>query len=216
MSSRNRGPPIPVKGGPHGGLPQPHILEPQFARGHRGPSHPPLREEMREAHYSLSAPRQLPPHPAMIEERLVAQHDDIQALLIDNQRFAATHVALKQELEVTQHELQRADKYAQTVHAEKGLQMRELYEKSVKMENELHAVNAMKAELMQVHMDIKELTASRQDLTSQIQMMTQDLGRITSDLQQVPAVKAETEGLRHELERVRYGFIFILSHSDCV
>lgn len=203
MSSRNRGPPIPVKGGPHGGLTQPHILEPQFARGHRGASHPPLREEMREAHYSLSGPRQLPPHPAMIEERLVAQHDDIQALLIDNQRFAATHVALKQELEVTQHELQRADKYAQTVHAEKGLQMRELYEKSVKMENELHAVNAMKAELMQVHMDIKELTASRQDLTAQIQMMTQDLGRITSDLQQVPAVKAETEGLRHELERVR-------------
>lgn len=203
MSARNRGPPGPAKGVPHGGLPQPPIHEPPFPRGIRGPPHPALHEEIREAHYSLSGPRQLPPHPVIIEERLAAQHDDIQALLVDNQRLAATHVALKQEAELTQYELQRADKYAQTVHAEKDLQMRELYEKSVKMENDLNAVNAMRSELMKVHMDIKELTAARQDITAQVQMMTQDLGRVTSDLQQVPAVKAEIEGLRHEMERVR-------------
>ncbi|KAI3466014.1 hypothetical protein Pfo_022677 [Paulownia fortunei] len=202
MSARNRGPPLPAKGGPHGGLPQPPIHEPPFARGLRGVSHPALHEEMREAHYSLSGPRQLP-HPVIIEERLAAQHDDIQALLVDNQRLAATHVALRQELEVAQYELQRADKYAHTLHAEKDLQMRELYEKSVKMDNELHAVNAMRSELMQVHMDIKELTAGKQDFTAQVQMMTQDLGRVTSDLQQVPAVKAEIEGSRQELERAR-------------
>lgn len=203
MSARNRGPPIPAKGVPHGGLPHASMLEPPFPRGIRGPPHPTLHEEVREAHYSLSGPRQLPPHPVMIEERLAVQHDDIQALLIDNQRLAATHVALKQELEVTQYELQRADKYAQTLHAEKDLQMRELYEKSVKMETDLNAVNAMRSELMQVHMDVKELTVGKQDVTTQVQMMTQDLGRVTSDLQQVPAVKAEIESLRHELERVR-------------
>ncbi|KAH6764174.1 structural maintenance of chromosomes domain protein [Perilla frutescens var. hirtella] len=203
MSARNRGPPGPAKGVPHGGLPQPPVHEPHFPRVIRGPPHPALHEEVREAHYSLSGPRQLHPHPVIIEERLAVQHDDIQALLVDNQRLAATHVALKQELEVTQYELQRADKYAQTQHAEKDLQMRELYEKSVKMENDLNAVNAMRSELMQVHMDIKDLTAARQDLTAQVQMMTQDLGRVTSDLQQVPTVKAEIEGLRHELERVR-------------
>ncbi|KAL1563793.1 protein FLX-like 1 [Salvia divinorum] len=203
MSARNRGPPIPSRGVLHGELPHTPILEPRFPRGIRGPTHPASHKEVREAHYSLSGPRQLPPLPAIVEERLAVQHGDIQALLIDNQRLAATHVALKQELEVTQYELQRADTYTQSLHAEKGLQTRELHEKSVKMENELNAVNAMRSELMQVHMDVKELTAGRQDLTAQLQMMTQDLGRVTSDLQQVPAVKAEMEGLRHEMERVR-------------
>lgn len=189
MSARNRGPPVPAKGVPHGGGP---IL----AR------HPALHEEVREAHYSLSGPRQLP-HPVIFEERLAVQHDDIQVLLVDNQRLAATHVALKQDLEITQYELRRADKYAQTLHADKDLQTRELFDKSVKLENDLNAANAIKSELMQVHMDIKNLTAGRQDLTAQVQMMTQDLGRVTSDLQQVPAVKAEIQGLRHEMERVR-------------
>ncbi|KAL6543309.1 hypothetical protein OROHE_010829 [Orobanche hederae] len=203
MSARNRGPPVPPNGAPHGGLLQPPVQEPPFARGLRGVSHPTLHDEMREAHYNLSGARQLPPHPAIIEERLAAQHDDIQTLLVDNQGLAATHVALRQELELAQHELQRADRFARAIHAEKDLETRELFEKSIKLENEVHAVNAMKSELMQVHMDIKELTAAKQDLSAQVQMMTQDLGRVTSDLQKVPAVKAEIEGLKHELERAR-------------
>ncbi|KAL2496558.1 Protein FLX-like 1 [Forsythia ovata] len=203
MSGRNRGLPVPMKGVPHGGLPPPPVHESHLVRGLGGGPHPALLEEMRESHYSLGGPRPHPPPPAIIKERLAAQHDEIQGMLVDNQMLAATHVALRQELEVAQYEFQRADKFARSFHAETDLEMRELYEKSVKMENELHAVNAMRADLMQVHMDIKELTAARQDLTSQVQMMTQDLARVTSDLQQVPAIKADIEGLRHELDRAR-------------
>ncbi|XP_073297898.1 protein FLX-like 1 [Primulina huaijiensis] len=204
MSARNRGPPLPAKGGAHVGPPQPPLQESPFARGLGGGPHPSLLKEMRESHYSLGGvPRQPPTHPAIIKERLAAQHDEIQALLVDNQRFAATHVALRQELEVAQYELQRDDNFARSLHAENELQMREFYEKSVKMEHELHAVNAMRAELMQVHMDIKELTAVRQDLAAQVQMMTQDLSRVTSDLQKIPAIKAEIEGLRREMEQTR-------------
>ncbi|XP_073153670.1 protein FLX-like 1 isoform X2 [Henckelia pumila] len=204
MSARNRGPPLPAKGGAHVGLPQPPLQESPFSRGLGGLPYPSLLEEMRESHYSLGGgPRQPPTHPVIIKERLAAQHDEIQALLVDNQRFAATHVALRQELEVAQYELQRDDNFARSLHAENELQMRELYEKSVKMEHELHAVNAMRAELMQVHMDIKELTAVRQDLNTQVQMMAQDFSRVTSDLQKIPAVKTEIEGLRHEMEQTR-------------
>ncbi|KAL3636943.1 hypothetical protein CASFOL_019242 [Castilleja foliolosa] len=204
MSARNRGPPIPAEGGGlHGGLPQPSVHEPPFARGLRGISQHTLHDEMREAHYNLSGPRPIPPHPVSLEERFAEQHDAIQTMLIDNQRLAATHVALRQELEVTHYELQRADKFAHTLHAEKDIETRDLYEKSIKLENELHGVNAMKSELMQVHMDIQELTAARQELNARVQMMTQDLCRVTSDLQQLPKVKADIEGLKHELERVR-------------
>ncbi|CAK9151754.1 unnamed protein product [Ilex paraguariensis] len=201
MSGRNRGPPIPMKGGSHAGLP-PSIHEPPFARGLGPMPHPALLEEMRESQFGIGS-RQLPPHPAIIEERLAAQHQDIQGLLIDNQRLAATHVALKQELEAVQHELQRTDHFARTLHTEKDMQMRELYEKSVTMEMDLRAVDAMRAELMKVHADIKELTTARQELTVQVQGMTQDLARATADLQQAPAIKAEIEGLKQELQRAR-------------
>ncbi|GFY96675.1 hypothetical protein Acr_11g0009810 [Actinidia rufa] len=185
MSGRNRGPPLPMKGVPHGGLPPIH--EPHFGRGLGPMPHHALLEEMRETQFGMG-PRELPTHPAIIKEQLAAQHQEIQGLLGDNQRLAATHVALKQELEAAQHELRQTAHYAGSLHAEKDMQMRELYEKAVKMEMDLGGVKAMRDELQQVHADIKELTASKQEVTSQVQAMTQDLARITADVQQAPAL----------------------------
>ncbi|CAL5390950.1 unnamed protein product [Camellia sinensis] len=200
MSGRNRGPPLPMKGVPHGGLPPVH--EPPFGRDHGPIPHPALLEEMRESQFRMG-PRQVPPHPAIIEEHLASQHQEIQGLLVDNQRLAATHVALKQELEAARHELQRMAHYASSLHAEKDMQMRELYEKSVKMEMDLGGAEAMRAELQQVHADVKELTATKQELTAQVQAMTQDLARVTADLQQAPALKEEIDFLKQELQRAR-------------
>ncbi|XP_076896428.1 protein FLX-like 1 [Bidens hawaiensis] len=203
MSGRNRGPPLPMKPGPHGAMPLIH--EPPYGRNlgpMPHPPHPALLEEMREAEFAR-AHRPHPPHPAIFEEQLTAQHQDIQGLLGDNQRLAATHVALKQELEAAQHELQQTDHFARNFLMEKDIQIRELYEKSAKMEHDLHGVEGMRAEIMKVHADIKELTATRQKLTVQVQAMTQDFARANADLQQVPALKSEIGGLRQELQRVR-------------
>lgn len=208
MSARNRGPPLPVKGAaPHGGaglLPPPiPIHEPPFGgRGGLGPlPHPPLLEDMRDPRLG---PRSLPPpHPAIIEERLAGQHQEIQSLLVDNQRLAATHVALKQELEAAQHEIQRMAHFAESLRADKDVQMRELYDKSVRMEVDLRGVDAMRAELVQVHSDIKELNVVKQELTGQVHMMTQDFTRMTADLQQVPALRADIDAMKQELQRAR-------------
>lgn len=188
-----------MKNMPHGRLPPPgHGHEPPFGRM----PHPALLEEMREPPFGMG-PRSLPPHPAILEDRLNAQLQEIQGLLADNQRVAATHVALKQELEATHYELQRMTQYANSLNAEKDMQMREMFDKSAKMEMDLHQVDAMKAELMRVQSDIKELTAIRQDLTAQVQGMTQDLTRASADLQQVPALKAEIEHMRQEVDRAK-------------
>ncbi|XP_043690250.1 protein FLX-like 1 [Telopea speciosissima] len=200
MSGRNRVPPHPISGAPHYGLPPMH--EPTFVRGLGPMPHPALLEEMREAQFGRG-PRPLPPHPAIIEERLAAQHQEIQGLLIDNQRLAATHVALKQELAAAQHELQRMAHLGGSMQQEKDIQLREAFEKSMKMEADLCAAEAMRAELLQVRADIQKLTAARQELTSQVQALTQDLDRANSELQQTPVLKAEIEHMKQELQRAR-------------
>ncbi|XP_021726925.1 protein FLX-like 1 [Chenopodium quinoa] len=203
MSGRNPGPPLPMKNLPHGRIPfPPH--EPPYGRNLGPMPHPALLEEMRERESQFGmGPRSLPPHPAILEERLGVQLQEIQGLLVDNQRVAATHVALKQELEAAHYELQRMSHYGDSFHAEKDMQMREMLDKAAKLEMELQAADAMKAEHMRVQSDIKELTVVRQDLMAQVQRMNQDLTRFSTDLQQVPALKAEIEHMRQEVDRAK-------------
>ncbi|XP_047330654.1 protein FLX-like 1 [Impatiens glandulifera] len=201
MAGRNRGPPLPSKGVPHSSLPSIHE-QPPFARGLGPIPHPALLDEMRDPQFNMGS-RQRPPHPSIFEEQLSAQHEDIQGLLVHNQRLAATHVALKQELEVAQQELQRTAHYASSLHAEKDVQMRELHEKSMKMEMDLRGVETMKAEILQVQSDVKDLTAMKQELTNQVQAMTQDLTRMTTDLQEAPTVKTDIGNLKKELHQAR-------------
>lgn len=208
MSGRNQGPPLPMKNMPHGRMSLPPH-EPPYGRNLGPMPHPALLEEMREreSHFGMG-PRSLPPHPAILEERLGVQLQEIQGLLLDNQRVAATHVALKQELEAVHYELQRLSHYADSFHAEKDMQMRELFDKSTKLEMDLKAADGMKAELLRVQSDIKELTVVRQDLMAKVQAMNQDLARASGDLQQVPALKAEIEHMRQEVDRAKYGGVF--------
>ncbi|KAF5728237.1 structural maintenance of chromosomes domain-containing protein isoform X1 [Tripterygium wilfordii] len=198
MSRRNRGPPLPMKGGRHTGLPA--VDEIPYDRI---PPHPALLEELRETQFGMGGNRVFPPHSAMIEEHLALQNQDIHNLLEDNQRLATTHVALKQELEITHHTLQQMSHFADSLRAETDAQMRELYDKSVRLEMDVGGVESMRSELSHVNADIKELTEGRQELTGRVQMMTQDLTRITADLQQVPALKSEIENMKLELQRAR-------------
>lgn len=99
MAGRNRHPPPPFARG--GGV---HLDEP--------PPRPHLRHPP-------------PPH-VMLEERMTVQFDDVQALLADNQRLAATHVALKQEVQMAQYELRRASIVFDASRSDADLRLREV------------------------------------------------------------------------------------------
>jgi len=116
------------------------------------PPHHSLVEEIHDGPFGRG-PGPLPPYPALIEEKLAAQHQEIQGLLVDNQRFAATHVVLRHELASAQQELQHMNHVATNIQADKEHQLRELYDKSMKLEADLHANDPMKAELIQLHAD---------------------------------------------------------------
>uniref|UniRef100_A0A5K1DLQ4 Uncharacterized protein n=5 Tax=Nymphaea colorata TaxID=210225 RepID=A0A5K1DLQ4_9MAGN len=140
---------------------------------------------------------------ALAEERLAAQHREIQALLLDNQRLAATHVALKQELSAAQQELRRASHLAAASRVEGEARSQELFEKTIGMEAELRALDNLRAEMQQVRADVQKLRSSRQELDAQADRLTQDLARARADVQQVSALRAEVETMHQELQRGR-------------
>jgi len=138
-----------------------------------------------------------------LEERVEARHREIQALLSDNQRLAGIHVALKQDLAATQEELRRLSATAAEVKAERDAEVREIYEKSLKVDAEVRAVAAMSSELDRVRADVQELVAERKELAAQLHAVESELAKARAEAQFVPAIKADIEAMRHEIQRGR-------------
>ncbi|PKA55332.1 hypothetical protein AXF42_Ash003970 [Apostasia shenzhenica] len=145
------------------------------------------------------------PHPAIIslEEQLAAQHREIQILLSDNQHLAATHVALKQELDAAQHELRLAASAAAKTRVERESELREVYDRSVRAETEARAMEAMRTELVGVRADVQKLKASRVELLERSHGLKAELARARTELRDLPALRAEIEAMHREIQRGR-------------
>ena len=138
-----------------------------------------------------------------LEERVEVCHREIQALLSDNQRLAGIHVALKQDLAATQEELRRLSAAAAEIKAERDAEVREIYEKSLKVDAEVRAVAAISAELDRVRTDVQELAAERNELAAQLHAVESELAKARAEALFVPAIKADIETMRHEIQRGR-------------
>lgn len=138
-----------------------------------------------------------------LEDCIAAQRREIQSLLVDNQRLAATHVVLKQDLSLAQRELRRLSAASGDVKAERDAQVREVYERSLKMEAEVRAINVMATELAQVRTDVQKLGAERKELEAELQLADAGVVRARADSKQAVSIKAEMELLHQEIQRGR-------------
>ncbi|KAG6761207.1 hypothetical protein POTOM_034408 [Populus tomentosa] len=154
---------------------------------------------------STTDPRHLHtrPHRHLLEDRISTQHREIQSLLLDNQRHAATHVALKQEVSLSQQDLRYLSTLAADVKAERDNQIREVYQRSLKLDSELRSIDAMSAELVQVRTDVQKLTLQRQDMTAQLKEMNSEIVKAETETQQVGVIKEEIETVQQEIQRGR-------------
>lgn len=143
------------------------------------------------------------PPPEIMEQKLATQHGEMQRLANENQRLAATHVSLRQELAAAQQELQRLQSQIGAVKNEKEHRMRDLLDKIARMEVDLQAAEPVKVELQKARADAQNLIASRQELISKVQQLTQDLQRTHQDVQQIPALMSELDGIRQEYQHCR-------------
>lgn len=144
-----------------------------------------------------------------LEDRVAIQHREIQSLLLENQRLGATHVALKQELSRAQQELRHLSSTAADVKAERDAEVRQVYEKSLKLDAEARVIDAMKAEMNQVRGDIEHLGAVKQDLIKRLDEINGELAKERADSKEVTVIKAEIDNERQEIQRGRYLIYFV-------
>lgn len=179
---------------------------PHLRRAIPGPglvNHDPYGPGMRRPQGPFPPVDMLPP-PEVMEQKLASQHTEIQRIVTENQRLAATHGTLRQELAAAQHELQMLHSQIGSIKVEREQQMRSLLEKIAKMEAELQSADHDKTELMKAREEAKRLIAVRQELISNVQQLNKDLQKAHVDVQQIPAVMSEFDSVRQEYNRCRY------------
>lgn len=150
----------------------------------------------------------LPP-PEIMDQKLAAQHAEMQKLASENQKLAATHGTLRHELAAAQHELQMLRSHMGAVESDREHQARSLKDRIVRMEADLKSAEPLKVELQKARAEAQELFVARQELASKVQDMTQDLQKAHVDMQQFPSLMSELENLRHEYQHCRYLCRFI-------
>ncbi|KAJ6684485.1 PROTEIN FLX-LIKE 2, partial [Salix viminalis] len=151
-------------------------------------------------------PFEMLPPPEVMEQKIAAQHGEMQRLATENQRLAATHGSLRQELASAQHELQILHAHIGAVKAEREQQIRGLMDNIAKMETELKGAEPVRLELQQARAEAENLLVMRQELMSKIHQLSQDLHKVQTDVQQIPALMSELEGLRQEYQRCRVSY----------
>ncbi|TKY64980.1 FLX 2 [Spatholobus suberectus] len=156
--------------------------------------------------HPLAAPFDLLPPPQVMEQKLASQHAEMQRLAAENQRLAATHGALRQELAAAQHELQMLHAHMAALKGEREQQVRGALEKIAKMEAEAQGAEGVKLELQQARGEAQNLVVSRDELVSKAQHLNQELQRVHADVVQIPALISELDCLRQEYQHCRATF----------
>lgn len=146
------------------------------------------------------------PLPELLEKKMAVEAAEAARLLRENQRLAAAHVALREDLIVTQKEMQRIDAHIGSIQAESDIQIRGLLEKIGKMESDIRASEMVKKELQQAHIEAQSLFTVRQELTAEIQLVTEELQKIQADGKRLPELNVELDGLRQEHQKLRAAF----------
>ncbi|GAB2222865.1 hypothetical protein Drorol1_Dr00016995 [Drosera rotundifolia] len=190
--------------GSRGRMPPPYMRVPHQAHGmiHAEPfGGPPMHPPP-----GAFSPLDMLPPPEVLEQKAHAQHIEMEKLATENQRLAATHGTLRQQLAAIQQDLNMLEARTESVKAEREQQKRGLVNKISKLEAELREAESITLELQQAHKEAQSLVKEREQLFSKLQQMGQDLQKARADLQQVPALMAELDGLRQEYQHCRATF----------
>lgn len=180
-----------------------HRLPPNAAIYHHPP--PP---------HAATIPRGAHPPPpasliAALEDRIAAQHRDIRQLLADNQQLAASHVGLKKDLVASRQDLRLLADSAVRSKSEADTDVRDLYDRSLRAEEEVRRVEAMRAELAAVRSDVENLAKDRDELVEKAEKLRAEVAKAGGETGKIEEVIWEINYLRTEIERGRYDYCLL-------
>ncbi|KAI3829971.1 hypothetical protein L1987_04103 [Smallanthus sonchifolius] len=144
-----------------------------------------------------------PPHSVIGDSRTTVHHRDTQFLLIENQRLAAIHVALSQELSAARQDLRHLSAAAVKVKAERDAQVREVYDRAVKMEAEVKLIDESSAELALTLRDLQKLRSEKKELDEKLSKLRGDTAKVSEEWNRFPVMKSEIERMQKEIQRGR-------------
>ncbi|KAJ1688518.1 hypothetical protein LUZ63_019908 [Rhynchospora breviuscula] len=150
-------------------------------------------------------------HPQLqldLHDRLAAIDRHIQSLLLDNQRLAAVHVALRQELLQSHHHLRLSAASASRSRDAKEADLRDALERSRHAEAAARQVEAVRSEIARVRDDVRRLSHSRDEMVQGLVAMRGDLGRMRAENTQLEIVAKETDTMQRELLKGRAAIEF--------
>lgn len=148
-------------------------------------------------------------HPAILEEEIEIQRDEMRKLLEDNRRLAEDRVALQRELHAAREEIHRMNLAISDIRKEHDVHSRDLIDKGLKLEAELRAAESFKKDATQMRAEVQKLEKIRQELVGQVQSFSKDLTKLQAENQQIPHMRADIEGIQQELMRTRYVAIYL-------
>ncbi|CAO2840036.1 unnamed protein product [Amaranthus hypochondriacus] len=128
---------------------------------------------------------------------------DRQALLLDQKEMAADYGILKHEIAAAHQELRKLDATVHQVKEEKESRVKQLFEKSLDLEREIRAIDALKSEHAQVVSDIQNLTESKIQLAAQFKALDAELCRVKEDASQLPLIQSDVENFKQEIKKGR-------------
>lgn len=145
----------------------------------------------------------LRPHPAQISEISALQHRQIQALLVDNQRLAAIHVALKQELSLAHQQLRHLSTTLSTINLERDAQFREVFDRAVKLETEVRVIEEISVELGRVSEDVSKMEEDRKEMVGKFEDIRAEVRNVRGEVGKGEEVREAVEVLRREVLKAR-------------
>ncbi|KAH7434299.1 hypothetical protein KP509_06G010100 [Ceratopteris richardii] len=170
-----------------------------------------------------------------LDQKLAAQHAEIQRLLHENQTFAVTHVALRQELAAAEEEIARLQQARSVSDTEKEQRLNitqvalrqelaDSKEEVSRLQDSLDAARAEKdqslrvaterathlqlelKELESLKSDLKKLQFERGELIARLEDLSAEVGKIPLKDQEIAYLKREIDELQHKYQQARMEF----------
>ncbi|XP_051149552.1 protein FLX-like 3 [Andrographis paniculata] len=154
----------------------------------------------------IRAPMPHPPYPRALEEELELQQRDIQRLLADNRHVIDDNVMLQRNLTAVKDEIHRLNQAIPKMHADREAHKRELMDRTLKLEADLRAMDALRSDAVQLRAEAQNLKSQRQELSSQVQNLGKDISKLQTENKIIASLKSDIDKNSKELLDARRVF----------